>query len=205
MVKSQAVPNMVRDPALLAGMMKVPREEFVAPSHRELAYMDTPVPWNDSGRRSLTPVQTGWLIDALGVTNGKRVLVIGAGSGYEAALLGTMGAQVHALESDPALAERGASLTDREQVAWKVGPLADGWPDGEKFDAILLCGAVPAIPYHLLGQLRPDGVLAGIVGNSDDVAMNAKRIHGGSFRQEPLFDTLAPLLPGFEAGEAFRL
>ncbi|MBF0128335.1 MAG: protein-L-isoaspartate O-methyltransferase, partial [Magnetococcales bacterium] len=182
MVKSQAVPNMVRDPALLAGMLRIPREAFVDAAYREVAYMDVPVPWSDSGRRSLTPLQTAWLIDALEVGKGSQVLVIGAGSGYEVALLSSMGALVCALESDPDLAARGETLTSAEGVRWRVGPLAEGWSGEEKFDAILVCGAVPVIPFMVLGQLQPEGILAGIIGQAGDAVMRARKVHGGTFR-----------------------
>ncbi|MEO5334513.1 MAG: hypothetical protein H7839_21060 [Magnetococcus sp. YQC-5] len=210
MVKSQAVPNLVRDPALLAGLMKVPREEFVHSTRKEVAYADIPIPWNDTGRRSLTPLQTAWMIQALEVKEGHRVLVIGASSGYEVALLRAMGASVYALEVDPDLAARGAMLTGSDQVFWQVGPLNEGWhAEGEtqtgRFDAILICGAVPAIPAKALGQLQGHGVMAVIIGQEGDVVMQAVRIRGGGFGMESLFDTVAPVLPGFTSGQAFQL
>lgn len=205
MVKCQAVPNMVREPALLEGLLQIPREDFAIGSHREFAYSDLPIPWNDGGRRSLTPVQTGWLIQEMQLTAGDRVLVIGAGSGYECAVLAAMGMTVFALESDPELAARGAKLTDPAKVQWQVAPLAEGWSQGGRYDGILFCGAVPTLPNRIVGQLQEDGVLVGILGSVGEVAMRAVRVSGIPVRQETLFETVAPSLPGFGDDAVFRL
>ncbi|MBF0341361.1 MAG: protein-L-isoaspartate O-methyltransferase [Magnetococcales bacterium] len=205
MVKSQAVPNMVLDTALLEGLLSVPREDFAFATHRELAYSDLPVPWNDCGRRSLTPLQTGWLIQEMRLSTGDRVLVVGAGSGYECAVLAAMGMEVFALEADAELAARGEKLTDPSRVRWHAGSLDDGWSQAGRYDGILICGAVNAIPAKLTGQLQPDGFLVGIVGRAGEVNMLAVRIPGGSLKQETLFDTVAPLLPGCGQDAGFRL
>ncbi|MBF0614066.1 MAG: hypothetical protein HQL92_02815 [Magnetococcales bacterium] len=205
MVKSQAVPNMVQNQALLEGLLRIPREDYTTSAHREFAYSDHPVLWDDGGRRSLTPVQTGWMIQELDLTAGDRVLVVGAGSGYECAVLSAMGMEVFAVESDADLAARGARLTDPARVQWRVAPMADGWTDAGRFDAILICGAVAELPNKLIGQLQPDGVLVGIVGQSGDVTMRAVRVSGIPVRQVTLYETVAPVLPGFGESGGFRL
>ncbi|WP_420905867.1 protein-L-isoaspartate O-methyltransferase family protein [Candidatus Magnetaquiglobus chichijimensis] len=204
MVKSQAVPNMVLDETLLAGMLRVSREAFTTPAHRMLAYSDMPVAWNDSGRRSLTPLQTGQMIQALALSAGDRVLVIGAGSGYESALLAAMGMKVFALESDAELAARGARLTEGADVTWRVAPLADGWSEAGRYDGILICGAVATVPNKIVGQMQPDGALTAILGLTGDVVMRGVKISGVPAREEALFDTVAPILPGFGDG-GFRV
>ncbi|MBF0271099.1 MAG: protein-L-isoaspartate O-methyltransferase [Magnetococcales bacterium] len=205
MVKSQAVPNMVRDPALLQGLLQVPREDFATSAFREFAYSDMPIPLNDGGRRALTPVQIGWMIQELQLSRGDRVLVIGAGSGYECALLAGMGMTVFALESDAELATRGQQLTDPSQVQWRTAPLAEGWSEAGRFDGILICGAVASIPNRIVGQLQEDGVLVGIVGRIGEVTMRAVRVSGIPVRQETLFETVAPSLPGLGDDGSFRL
>ncbi|MEO5345433.1 MAG: hypothetical protein H7834_03525 [Magnetococcus sp. YQC-9] len=204
MVKSQTVPNMVLDEALVAGMLKVSREEFTIPAHKELAYSDFPVAWNDSGRRALTPLQTGLMIQEMAMSAGDRVLVIGAGSGYECALLAAMGMEVFALESDAELAARGARLTEGSRVSWQVGSLADGWSEAGRYDGILIAGAVAKIPNKIIGQLQPDGVVTAIVGRGGDVVMRAVKISGVPVREEAIFDTVAPILPGF-GDDGFRV
>lgn len=204
MVKSQVVPNMIRDPALLAGLMKIPREEFVHTAYRDMAYSDIPVPWNNSSRRSLTPLQTAWLIQAMEVKADQRVLVIGAGSGYECALLREMGATVFALEADAALAERGKTLSGFDRITWRSAPLHEGWQGDGLFDAILVCGAIPRLPANLVKQLNEVGVMVVILGQEGDVVMQAVRVQSTA-RQEILFDTAASVLPDFESKQGFVL
>ncbi len=205
MVKSQAVPNLVRDSALLAGLMKVPREAYVATTHRELAYSDMPIPWDETARRSLTPLQTAWLIQAMKVKAGDRVLVVGAGSGYEAALLANMGAEVFALEADAALAARGEALTKDLKVRWQVAPVIAGWSGEGSFNAILIGGAIPAVPDKIMEQLDGQGVLVTVIGQAGDVVMPAVAIQATTAQQEVLFQTVAPVMVGFEAEQKFKL
>lgn len=205
MVKSQVVPNLVHDTALLAGMMRIPREEFADGPHREFAYADRPLQWMASGRSSLTPLQAAWMIQAMEVKAGHRVLVVGAGSGYEAALLSSMGAEVFALESDADLAALGQTKTDSAQVHWRVASLTDGWSEEALYDAILMCGAVAVVPAKLLSQLNGQGRLVAIVGQSGDVVMQAMRVQGSQRLGDVLFETVAPVLPGFAAQTRFVL
>lgn len=207
MVKSQVAPNRVDDVRLLESFLNVPREAFVADSHREFAYSDFPVPLPGGERRFLIPMQAAWLIHALGVNPGDRVLVVGAGTGYEAALLAHLGAQVFAVEVDGKLAALGESLTAAARVEWKVGPLAQGWPEASPFDGILLCGAVGAVSNKLIGQLGKNGRLTAIVGSPGSVVMQGVRMVGisGGDRPERLFETKADHLPGFEVSERFTL
>lgn len=206
MVKSQATPNRVVNPALLASLGRVSRERFVAEAFRDFAYSDLPIPLSSaSGRTALTPLQLSWMIQALEVKPGDKVLVIGAGKGYEAALLADMGVRVFALESDETLA--GTHLINTPQVEWRSGDLTQGWPEESPFDGILLCGAVPGVPNKPIGQLGKQGRLVAILGNEGDSIMQAVRMVGiaGGDRPEYLFETTTGMLPGFEKKERFKL
>ncbi|MBF0462818.1 MAG: protein-L-isoaspartate O-methyltransferase [Magnetococcales bacterium] len=205
MVKSQIAPSGVDNLALLDAFLATPREEFVIASHKEFAYSDHALPLN-AARRALKPLQIARLMQALAVDHGHKVLVVGAGSGYEAALLTRLGAVVFALESDSALVEQGRQLSGSAPVRWRLGTPELGWADRGPFDAILVCGSVETIPSALLSQLGGTGRLVAIVGKMGDPVMYAVRVQGNKEQKtETLFETVAfPLVTG-EGTQPFRL
>ncbi|MEO5353224.1 MAG: protein-L-isoaspartate O-methyltransferase [Magnetococcus sp. XQGC-1] len=204
MVKSQIIPNGVDHPALLEALLTIPREPFVISTHQEFAYSDYALPINQA-RRSLKPLQIARLLQALGSVSGHTLLVVGAGTGYEAALLARMGAQVSALESDEALLEQGKRLAF-DGIHWHSGPLLQGLSAQAPFDGILLCGAVESIPDPLLAQLGEQGQLLAILGAPGEPVMRAVRVHGAKEQtMDTLFETSAfPLLPR-DDGQGFQL
>ncbi|WP_130471242.1 protein-L-isoaspartate O-methyltransferase family protein [Candidatus Magnetaquicoccus inordinatus] len=193
MVKSQVVPNNISHHGVLDAMQSTPREPFVLPSHQMFAYSDFALPMG-AVRRSLKPLQIARLLDALEITPGQKILVVGAGTGYEATLAARLGAQVYALESDAQLVAIGQTV-ENTQLSWHTAPLVGGWPEQAPFDGILLCGAVPAIPDALLAQRKPLGALVAIQGNEGDAVMYMVRMRGS--KKEILGETVAfPLLAG---------
>jgi protein-L-isoaspartate(D-aspartate) O-methyltransferase len=209
MVKSQILPHDIIDETVLAGFEGVARERFVDPEYRELAYSDYPVPIADR-RHFLTPMQTGKLIEGLRVQKGDAILVVGAGTGYEAAVLARMGARVHAVESDASLSERAQQLLAQqiaaEQVRWKTGELAAGWAECAPFAGVLFCGAVRSVPNQIIGQLDQGGRVVAIVASADQGIMRATRYTlEGSDRPVVLFDTVAAYLPGLGPDNRFVL
>ncbi len=206
MVKSQVAPNKVHDPLLLDGMMAVARENFVESDQQDLAYSDIQVAIGGS-RRCLKPLQAAQLIKALEVKEGDKVLVIGAGTGFEVAVLAQMGVKVFALESDAKLCEKGKELTASDNVQWNVGDLEQGWAANGPYDGIMFSGAVSSIPAKPIGQLTDAGALVAIVGNPGDPVMTLTRIKGvsGGGHPEPLLETVADVLPGMEPAERFEL
>ncbi|MBF0184386.1 MAG: protein-L-isoaspartate O-methyltransferase [Magnetococcales bacterium] len=193
MVKSQVLPNHIFHDGLLDAMQNTAREPFVLPSHQMFAYSDFALPMSPL-RRSLKPLQIARLLDALEISPGQKILLVGAGTGYEALLAARLGAQVFALESDASLVAIGQTV-DQGLLTWHVGPLAAGWAEEAPFDGILLCGAVPAIPDPLLAQLQPQGTLVAIEGNDGDPVMAIVRLRGN--KKEILSETIAfPLLAG---------
>ncbi|MBF0401273.1 MAG: protein-L-isoaspartate O-methyltransferase [Magnetococcales bacterium] len=204
MVKSQITPNGVNDPPLLDALLAIPREAFVIATHKEFAYSDYALPVSAT-RRSLKPLQIARLIQALTVNDGQKILVVGAGSGYEATLLARLGAEVYALESDKGLVELGQRLGDGS-IEWQLGALGSGWSERAPFDGILLCGAVESVPEALLAQLAPQGRLVAIVGKPADVVMYALHVQGGKEQKTTrLFETVAFPLLAEESAAAFCL
>ena len=149
MVESQVRPNQVNDRRVLDVMRRLPREAY-APAGA-LAYSDADIALGQ-GRYLLAPMLIGRLAQLVMMNNPKHVLVIGAGSGYGAAILAGCGAAVTALEEDSPPAPPAEPGLRRAR-----GKLPLGWPGGGPYDAILIEGAVPAIPPILAAQLEPGG------------------------------------------------
>jgi protein-L-isoaspartate(D-aspartate) O-methyltransferase len=214
MVDSQVRPNKVVDPRIVVAMRQLPRERFVPPQLAPLAYADDDVPLG-GGRYLMEPMVIARLVQAAAVRAGEQVLVVGAGSGYGAALLASLGAVVTALEVDPALLALARAVLPElaPSVALVTGPLAAGWPAGAPFDIVLIEGAAEEIPPALLGQVRRDGgrivavrAIAGAVGYAalgEVVAATGNVPGSASVAWQPLFDCATPVLPALRRAPSF--
>jgi protein-L-isoaspartate(D-aspartate) O-methyltransferase len=198
MVDSQLRPQGVNDPAVIAAMSLVPRERFVPEGQKPLAYVDRALPLVD-GRAMPAPSVTGLLLTALTVVRGESALVVGAGTGYSAAILAEMGAKVTAVESAPELAA--AARSNGVEVI--EGSLSDGHAPGAPYDLILLDGAVEFIPDALVEQLRDGGRLGGALIDQGITRLIVGRKAGGSFGFHSVVDSATPALPGFERPRTF--
>lgn len=197
MVDGQLRPNKVTDPGLLAAVRGLPRELFLPLPLRPRAYSDEDVPL-PGGRALMEPMVLARLVQLLEARPGCRALVVGAGTGYGAAVLARMGASVTAVEEDAALA-----AAAREAFAACLPPaairLADRLPDWEeRFDAVLIEGAVPAVPPEFAERVAEGGRLSTVQGNGgrNGVAVVGRRI-GGAFTVSPVFDCAVAALPAF--------
>ena len=199
MVDSQIRPNKVTDPRILAAMRRLPRERFLPPELATLAYADEDVKLGN-GRVLMQPMIIARLVQLAAVAVGERALVVGAGTGYGAALLSACGARVTALEEDasllklarPALGEFAAG------VSLVTGPLAAGWPPGAPYDVILIEGAVRDIPQAVGEQLHKEiGRLVAVCtsGGTGGQAVLAEAT-GAGLRTQPMFDCATAALPG---------
>lgn len=207
MIEQQIRPWNVLDPAVLQLLAVLRREDFVPPAYRALAFVDTEVPLPE-GQCMLAPKVEARLLQELKLQRHERVLEIGTGSGFMAALLAHRARTVTSLEIRPALASFASANLQRAGVSnVKVRVLdgARGLPDDAPFDAIVLSGSVDSLPQNLLEQLAPGGRLVGIVGDEPVMrAVRARRIADSSFETIDLFDTVAPRLSGFAEPSRFR-
>ena len=210
MVDGQLRPSKVTDPRILEAMRRLPRERFLPPSVAALAYIDEDVPL-PGGRVLMEPLVLARLIQLAAPRAGERVLVIGAGTGYGAAVLAATGASVVALEEDSALLAlaRPALAALAPAVVIAEGALGAGWPSGAPWDVIVIEGAVPAVPSAIAEQLRPETgrlvtVLAasGPAGAGHGRAVLAERTPAG-LAMRPEFDCATPLLPAFRPAPSF--
>lgn len=205
MVDNQIRTNRVTDPDLTSALLEVPRERFVPPSLRGVAYVDEDIPLG-SGRFLMEPMVGARLLENAALRKEDRVLVVGCGTGYLAAVLGRLVASVVALESDQALAATAASVL-REVGAGNVnvvrGRLKDGCTAEAPFDVIVIEGTVAAIPESILAQLAEGGRLVTVV-NSDGVGRATLAVRqAGLTSHRILFDAATPDLPGFEMAPSF--
>ena len=162
MIQDQLRARGIVDPRVLEAMASVPRERFVAPNDVDDAYADAAMPI-PSGQSISQPYMVARMTELLAVLPGDRVLEIGAGSGYQAAILASLGAQVTSLERHPDLAATARArlqdlgLADLVEIRVTDGSLGD--PAGAPYDGIIVTAAAPAIPAGLRDQLADGGRL----------------------------------------------
>ncbi|MDF0543685.1 protein-L-isoaspartate O-methyltransferase [Sphingobium sp. H39-3-25] len=198
MVESQLRTSDVNDTRVIAAMAKVPREDFLPAERRAMAYIDRPVPV--SAERSVNPpLATGRLLNEVLVKPGEKVLLVGAATGYCAALLKALGGSVTALEEDAALAD----IARGNGVEVTQGALAAGAADAAPYDVILIDGAVEEVPQALLGQLAEGGRIATGLFERGVTRLCFGRKTGGSFGLNRLVDMEMVVLPGFARPRSF--
>ena len=187
MVSEQIEARGVRAPEVLDAMRAVPRHLFVPAESRDAAYNDGPLPIGH-GQTISQPFVVAFMSDAARIRPGDRVLEIGTGSGYQAAVLAALGAHVFSIEIVPDLAERARlalAAAGAARVVVRTGDGTHGWPEEAPFDAILATAAPERIPQALLDQLRDGGRLIIPVGaGSQDLVRVTRR--GDGFERESL-------------------
>jgi protein-L-isoaspartate(D-aspartate) O-methyltransferase len=211
MVDGQIRVNDVTDPGIVAAMLELPRERFVPAARRELAYLDDdlliqPAQAGKAARYLMEPMVLAKLVQALGAGAGDKVLDVGCATGYSAALLGRLAAEVIALEEDSALAETAGRLLaelDVRNVKVVSGSLVAGWPATAPYDAILLQGSVEVVPEPLFAQLKEGGRLGAVVRSGSAARATIYTRIGASHAARSVFDAAVPALPGFAAPKSF--
>ncbi len=159
MVKAQLLSRGISDQAIIRVMREVPRHEFMPAEDAAEAYDDHPLPIG-YGQTISQPYIVAYMTEALRLSDHERVLEIGTGSGYQAAVLARVGVRVFTIEIVEELAERARQRFDRLGIAHitsRAGDGYQGWPEEAPFDAIILTAAPEHIPQLLLDQLAPEG------------------------------------------------
>jgi protein-L-isoaspartate(D-aspartate) O-methyltransferase len=210
MIEQQIRPWEVLDQAVLSLLATVRREDFVPPALKALAFVDTQVPLGE-GQAMLEPKVEARLLQELQVQRHERVLEIGTGSGFMAALLAHRAMQVYSLECRPALAAAARASLARNGIGnvqvldVSAAAGAQGLPGEAPFDVIVLSGSVPEVPRALLAQLKVGGRLAAVVG--EEPIMRARlftRAGDAAYTETDLFDTVAPRLDGYTEPTRFH-
>jgi protein-L-isoaspartate(D-aspartate) O-methyltransferase len=188
MVAEQIAGRGVRNPRVLAALAAVPRDRFVDPELAARAYADTPLPIG-GGQTISQPLVVALMAAAAEIGPDDRVLEVGAGSGYAAAVFGRLAARVDAVERLPALAAAAAARLAALGIAnvhVHCGDGTRGWPDQAPYDAILVAAAAPAVPDALMAELAPGGRLVMPVGGGDAQRLIRRRRDGARVTEEDL-------------------
>ena len=159
MVQEQLVPRGIKDGRVLAAMAKVPREEFVPPESRAASYEDGPLPIGYDQTIS-QPYIVAFMTEQLRLKPGDRVLEIGTGSGYQAAILAELVSEIYSIEIVEPLAKNAEATLQRlgyKNVHVKIGDGYKGWPEAAPFDAIIVTCAPDKVPQPLVDQLKDSG------------------------------------------------
>jgi len=207
MVDGQVRTSDVTHLGLIAAMLDIPREAFVPEGRAALAYLDRDIVIADAtatepARHLMKPVVLARLIQAADPRPQDRVLVLGAGSGYAAAVISRLAAAVVALEQNGSLVQQARSVLSAlgiRNVTVVQGPLAAGAPASGPYDIIVIDGAVETLPEALCGQLSPHGRLVAVVGAGPVGKATLFQSINGKLNGRALFDANAPVLPGFSA------
>jgi protein-L-isoaspartate(D-aspartate) O-methyltransferase len=198
MVESQLRPQGVSDPAVIQAMGRIARERFVPKPARVLAYVDRSVAIGD-GRFLVAPAVLGQLLTEMRPEPGQRALVVGAGTGYSAAVLSAIGLDVVALEVSPELASQARS----NGVKIIECPLPQGHAKNAPYDQILIDGAVQYLPDALVEQLADRGRLGAALIERGVTRLIVGRKAGDAFGYLSIGDSGVPVLPGFTRPRAF--
>ena len=200
MIESQLRPNKVVDDRVLRAFASIRRELFVPEHLRQVAYVDEDLPLG-GGRYLMEPRVAARLLQAAEIEPTDTALVVGAGTGYEAAVIAVLTRHVVALEEDPDLARRArAALVEHAIAAVNVveAPLREGYRTRAPYDVILFGGAVAEVPTDIPLQLAEGGRLLAVVrpGNAVGRATLTTRT-GGALARRDILDAASPILPSF--------
>jgi len=187
MVAQQIISRGVHDPAVLCAMRRVPRHLFVPASMRSLAYTDSPL-LIGYGQTISQPFIVAYMTEQLGIEKTDKVLEIGTGSGYQAAVLAEIADSVYTIEIVAQLAEQAAGTLGKlgYRVQTRSGDGYLGWPEEAPFDAIIITAAPPEIPDPLIRQLAPGGRMIVPVGVEYQELVLLVKDEKGGIRKERL-------------------
>jgi len=201
MVREQIEARDVRNPDVLRAMRTTPRHLFVPPEMRSMAYRDQPLPIG-GGQTISQPYIVAVMTELLQTAKTQKVLEIGTGSGYQAAVLSSLAGRVYTIEIVPELAARSAALLEElgcSNVTVRQGDGYLGWPEQAPFDRIILTAAPDEVPKALLNQLKPGGRLVAPVGSTslDQDLVVIEKGADGRMRERSIFPVrFVPMVRG---------
>jgi len=197
MVEEQLLLRGVKDERVLSAMRMVPRHEFLPEAIRGMAYQDSALPLGEAQTMS-QPYMVALMSELLGLQGAERVLEIGTGSGYQAAVLSKLCGKVYSVERIKPLAERARATLDRlgyRSVAIKVYDGTYGWKEMSPFDAIMVTAGAPDVPAPLVDQLREGGRMVIPVGERyGQVLLKVVKTSSGSVTERNIPCTFVPLI-----------
>jgi protein-L-isoaspartate(D-aspartate) O-methyltransferase len=198
MVRRQVERRGIRNPLVLGAMRTVPRHEFVPASYLPEAYEDHAVPLAD-GQTVSQPYIVALMTEMLGLRGGEKVLEIGTGSGYQAAVLAEIAAEVYSVEVRPAILEKARERLARlayRNVFLRLGDGRLGWPEHAPYDAIMVTAAPAAVPDALLDQLAEGARLVIPIGIGDQQLVSYERKNGRIVQRRGAGVRFVPLVGG---------
>lgn len=206
MIEGQLKPNKIMSPDLLQAFSTIAREDFVGSSHKKQAYCESKIALNAT-RQLMEPMNLAKLIQAAHPQHTDKALVIGSASGYSAAILAHLTAEVHALESDKDLSAQAITAlkkTAMHNICFHAGPLAEGAPKHGPYTIILIDGAITELPPTIADQLKEGGRLVTLTQKKNQFCQGmVYQKNEGNLSSIPLFETEAIILPGFEKEKSF--
>jgi protein-L-isoaspartate(D-aspartate) O-methyltransferase len=186
MVETQLIPRGIKDKRVLDAMRKVPRHLFVDESQWFRAYDDMALPIGE-GQTISQPYMVAIMTELLELKGDEKVLEIGTGSGYQAAVLAEISREVYSIERVPSLSERAFKVLKSlgyENVHLRVGDGTLGWPEESPFDRIIITAACPEIPAPLIDQLKDRGMAVAPVGERFSQVLLRLKKKGGELIEE---------------------
>ncbi|MDJ0774402.1 MAG: protein-L-isoaspartate(D-aspartate) O-methyltransferase [Mastigocoleus sp. MO_167.B18] len=196
MVKYQLRNRGIKDKRVLAAISKVPRHEFVDSSLRDLAYSDSPLPIGHNQTIS-QPYIVAYMTEAGEISPSDKVLEIGTGSGYQAAVLGEIAKEVYSIEIIPQLAIKARRTLTRlgyQNIQVKTGDGYQGWVENAPYDAIIVTAAPESIPKPLIEQLAINGKMVIPVGKSDQEIFVLTKTQNGTLSEKTIPVRFVPMI-----------
>jgi protein-L-isoaspartate(D-aspartate) O-methyltransferase len=196
MIDTQLRARGISHQGVLAAMIRVPRHRFVPEDQRPLAYADTPLPIGD-GQTISQPFIVAYMTAALEPSKSDRVLEIGTGSGYQAAVLAELVGELYTIEIVPALATQAATVLKElgyTNIHTRVGDGYAGWPDAAPFTKIIVTAAPDEVPQALVDQLAVGGIMVVPVGRGDQMMTIIRRTPDGVVQRETIPVRFVPMI-----------
>jgi protein-L-isoaspartate(D-aspartate) O-methyltransferase len=207
MIEQQIRPWDVLDQGVLDLMMCSPREDFVAPAHRNLAFVDMELPIGH-GETMMFPRVEARMLQALKIQPGDRILEVGTGSGFVTMMLARLGSYVYSVEINEELAlAAGKRLAEHgvENINIKVGNAASGWSNNQPYDVIAITGSLPFLPESFKQDLQIGGRLFAVIGEGPSMmAKLITRLNANEWKEEVVFDTYQAPLNNAAGSDSFQ-